>query len=346
MIETYNHERFIREAIDSVLAQSWLRDHKDYEIVVVDDGSTDATPAIVREYGDALRLIEKKNGGQASAMNLGLESCAGDIIMMLDGDDWWREDKVALVMAEFEAHPECVAVGNGITVVDEMNGTREDMRPSETAILDLRSDAGVEPFLENLGFIGTSRYALRREMLDRVGRCPELVTYESDEYYFTLFPALGPVHVLAECLTFYRLHGNNLYQASNALAGVSLDFAKLKKRGEIFRCLHTTLNRELVEHGIPAARAAAITHPLEIAATRLELQTAGGSRVATFQVERRSQNWLTKRGQGAPLTTRVKVLAAALLMSPPSFYAMRTRYAGSRARAATGAQDNASKGNA
>jgi glycosyltransferase involved in cell wall biosynthesis len=347
MVETYNHEGFIFAALDSVLHQSWFEDNKDFEIIVVDDQSTDKTPDIVREFEGHVRLIEKKNGGQASAMNTGLEACRGDIIMMLDGDDWWHNDKVARVMAEFEAHPEIVAVGHGITIVDEMNGTRTDHHPSERTIIDLRSDAGVEPVLANIGCLGTSRYALRREMLAKVGRCPETVTYESDEYYFTLLPALGPVHVLPDCLTYYRLHGANLYQASTALAGVSLDFPKLRKRGEIFRCLQTTISRELVEHGIPAARAAAITQPLDIAATRLELQTAGGSRARTFAIERRSQRWLASRGQGASLKTRLGVLIAALLMPPASFYAMRTRYAGSRARkAADGAPDTVQKGNA
>ena len=85
MIETYNHERFIAKAIDSVLAQSWFRDHGDYEVVVVDDQSTDGTPGIVKAYGDRLRLIEKPNGGQASAMNCGLNSRSSGNRVSLDG---------------------------------------------------------------------------------------------------------------------------------------------------------------------------------------------------------------------------------------------------------------------
>ena len=172
MIETYNHERFIAKAIDSVLAQSWLRDHDDYDVIVVDDQSTDGTPGIVKAYGERLRLIEKPNGGQASAMNCGLEACTGDVIMMLDGDDWWHEDKVAKVAAEFEANPDCVAVGHGIVIVDDLSGSEERLHPAERVILNLGTDEGVAPFHDNIGTLGTSRFALRRAMLDRSGRAP------------------------------------------------------------------------------------------------------------------------------------------------------------------------------
>lgn len=344
LIDTYNHERFIRTAIESVLAQSQFAGRSDYEVVVVDDGSVDATPSILAEFGDAIRVVRKANGGQASAFTEGLKHCTGEIVLFLDGDDWWHLDKVARVMAVFDAHPECVAVGHGIIVTDDLSGDEERQSPGELTILNLGSDAGVQPFHSNMAYLGTSRLAARREALDRVGRPPDPLTYEADEYFFTLLPAIGDLHVLPDCLTYYRLHGTNLYQASNTLAGKSLGDEKLKKRAAIFRCIADTLPPKLVELGVPKARAAAIIEPMDIAATRLELQTTGGSRARTFAVERRSQRYLAARGQGAPVAKRLQVLAASLLMSPTSFYAMRTRYAGSLAKRA--AQDSAQKGNA
>jgi glycosyltransferase involved in cell wall biosynthesis len=332
LIDTYNHEGFIRTAVESVLAQSWFAGRSDYEVVVVDDGSTDATPAVLAEFGDALRVVRKANGGQASAFTEGLKHVTGEIVLFLDGDDWWHEDKVARVMAVFEAHPECIAVGHGIVISDDLTGREEREHPPERLILSLAGDEGVRPFHENMAFLGTSRLAARREALDRVGHPPDALTYEADEYFFTLLPAVGEVHVLPDCLTWYRLHGGNLYQASNALAGKALGDGKLRKRAAIFRCLADVLPKRLVELGIPPARAAAVNEPLDIAATRLELQTGGGSRAATIGIERRSQAWLAGRGIGTRPLVRVGVFAAAALLPPASFYALRSRYAGSRAR--------------
>jgi hypothetical protein len=332
LIDTYNHERFIRTAVESVLAQSRFAGRTDHEVVVVDDGSVDATPAILAEFGDAIRVVRKANGGQATAFTEGLKHCTGEIVMFLDGDDWWHPDKVAKVMTVFEARPECVAVGHGIVVTDDLSGSEERQHPPGPIVLNLGSDEGVPAFHSNMAFLGTSRLAVRREALDRVGRPPDPLTYEADEYFFTLLPAIGDVHVLPDCLTYYRLHGDNLYQASNTLAGKSLGGAKLEKRAGIFRCLAEALPGRLVELGVPKARAAAINEPLDIAATRLELQTRGGRRGQTVAIERRSQAWLATRGTGTRPLVRAGVLAAALLLPPASFYALRSRYAGSRAR--------------
>lgn len=83
IIPTYNRSWVIREAIDSVLAQ----DFKDYELIVVDDGSTDETPGILRSYGNKIRLIQQSNSGGAVARNTGVKAAKGDYIAFLDDDD-------------------------------------------------------------------------------------------------------------------------------------------------------------------------------------------------------------------------------------------------------------------
>jgi len=87
LIDTYNHERFIEQAILSVLEQDFPG--SDREILVVDDGSQDSTPQIVAKFAPQVRLIRKANGGQASAFNAGIPECQGEIVAFLDGDDWW-----------------------------------------------------------------------------------------------------------------------------------------------------------------------------------------------------------------------------------------------------------------
>ena len=116
LIDTYNHEQFIAQAINSVLEQDISM--ADVEIIVVDDGSTDRTPEIIRGFEPRVRVVSKSNGGQASAFNAAISQCHGEIIAFLDGDDWWEKEKLRAVLREFEANPEIGAVGNGLFEVD------------------------------------------------------------------------------------------------------------------------------------------------------------------------------------------------------------------------------------
>src|SRR5580704_10746400 len=95
LIDTYNHERFIEEAIVSVLEQDFPA--SEMEILVVDDGSTDRTPEIVQKFSSRVHSLRKDNGGQASAFNFGIPHAEGEIVAFLDGDDWWAPNKLSRV---------------------------------------------------------------------------------------------------------------------------------------------------------------------------------------------------------------------------------------------------------
>ncbi len=91
VIPTYNSVRFVTEAIDSVLNQTF----KDFEILVVDDGSKDETKEVLNEkYGDSIKYIYKENGGVSSARNYGIERAKGKYIALLDADDIWLREKL------------------------------------------------------------------------------------------------------------------------------------------------------------------------------------------------------------------------------------------------------------
>ena len=94
IIPCYKVEQYLHQCVDSVLAQTY----EDYEVILVDDGSPDNSPAICDEYGkktDKVKVIHKPNGGLSDARNAGLDVARGEFVLFLDSDDWW-DDKEAL----------------------------------------------------------------------------------------------------------------------------------------------------------------------------------------------------------------------------------------------------------
>src|ERR1700690_2367963 len=120
LIETYKYERFLEEAIVSVLEQDFPR--ADVDILVVDDGSTDRTPEIVRKFQPPVRVLRKTNGGQASAFNAGIPETRGEIVAFLDGDDWWAKAKLSVVMEYLACRPHIGLLGHGIYEIDSDTG--------------------------------------------------------------------------------------------------------------------------------------------------------------------------------------------------------------------------------
>lgn len=101
IIPVYNCERYLPEAIESVLAQTY----SPIEIIVVDDGSTDNSGSIARGFGAKVRYCFQPNSGVSAALNRGIESAKGSFFAFLDADDLWVEDKLMLQMTVFEKAP-------------------------------------------------------------------------------------------------------------------------------------------------------------------------------------------------------------------------------------------------
>lgn len=104
VIPAYNAAWCVRKAIDSVLAQSF----RDFELIVVNDGSSDDTATILSDYGDALRVISKPNGGLSSARNTGIRAARGCYVAFLDADDWWLPEKLEKQVTLMTMRPELV----------------------------------------------------------------------------------------------------------------------------------------------------------------------------------------------------------------------------------------------
>ena len=101
VVVNYNYGRFLDEAIESALAQT----HDRVEVIVVDDGSTDESRALIDRYGDRVVAVLKENGGQASALNAGFEDVSGDVVIFLDADDVLEAQTAARAATAFAAQP-------------------------------------------------------------------------------------------------------------------------------------------------------------------------------------------------------------------------------------------------
>ena len=111
VIGAYNAERYVGEAIESVVAQT----HRNLELIVVDDGSTDATGQIAESYGAPVRCIRQENGGMAAARNRAIPEAQGSFLSFLDADDRFPPDKLTRQLAVFEAQPELDVVYGHVT---------------------------------------------------------------------------------------------------------------------------------------------------------------------------------------------------------------------------------------
>jgi glycosyltransferase involved in cell wall biosynthesis len=158
IIPTYNRAWCLREAVDSVLAQ----DFRDFELIVVDDGSTDDTPQLLQEYGEAIRVFRQENRGVSAARNAGIAVSRGALIAFLDSDDLWLQGKLARQVEFFKAHADAL-----ICQTEEIwvrNGRR--VNPGKRH----RKRGGMifEPSLD-LCLVSPSAVMVRRELFQCVG---------------------------------------------------------------------------------------------------------------------------------------------------------------------------------
>jgi glycosyltransferase involved in cell wall biosynthesis len=318
LIDTYNHERFIERAITSVLEQDMPMDG--VEILIVDDGSTDRTPDIVRRFEPRVRLIRKPNGGQASAFNFGFAQAHGEILATLDGDDWWAKEKLRLVLETLEANPAVGIIGHGF--YEQYSDGRPNglILPGRPYRLDLASRENAELFRHLAAFFGTSRMTIRKSVLERILPIPEELTIEADEYIFTLAPALAPAMILNEPLCYYGIHSANLFQFGK------FEPAKARRKMNVLDALMRELPPKLLKFGATEEIVAALFQGTQVEAGRLRLSLDGGSPLEAFSVERAAFKSSYHKVTWRYRLFRAFVLLQTLLLPPRVFYRLRRWY--------------------
>ena len=318
LIDTYNHEKFIEQAIVSALEQDFPASER--EIIVVDDGSSDRTPDVVRKFEPHVRLLRKENGGQASAFNAGIPECKGEIVSFLDGDDWWVSNKLQLAVAELEKNPELGAVGHGHYEVFPDGRPLGVVIPEKSTVIHLKDLPTAILFTHLRCFLGTTKITIRKKILDQILPFPEELVIEADEYMFTLAPALAPALVLDKPLFYYRFHEGNLFQHSEK------DDNKTRRKQRVLEVLQNYLPPRLRALGIRDEIIATVIEPLWVDAGRMRLGLDGGMPWETYHIEKAAYAYsYTDRPIGYRLF-KAFVLGATLVLPPRSFYKIMQWY--------------------
>lgn len=158
IIPTYNRQEFLAQAIDSVLGQTCA----DFELIVVDDGSTDDTARRVDAYGARVRYIYQENKGPAAARNTGIRAAEGELLAFLDSDDRFAQEKLMVQQAAMAAHPEYL-----ISHTDEIWYRRGELLHQKKK--HFRPHGFIFAACLKLCVVGMSTVMVRREFFDRVG---------------------------------------------------------------------------------------------------------------------------------------------------------------------------------
>jgi glycosyltransferase involved in cell wall biosynthesis len=224
IIPTYNAADFVREAIDSALAQTCT----DLEVIVVDDGSTDQTPDLLASYGTRIRAHRQHNAGVSAARNTGLQLATGTWIAFLDADDVWAPHKIEKQLA----------VGEGAWVYTnrfnfDARGVHADV---QSAVTPMPEGDVFLPLLMRGNFITLSSVLIRKSIIDRFGGfCDERCCEDWDLWLRVAQD--HPVRYLEEPLLRYRFSPTSLSANHRAMA--------IARRAVVARALTSSRGRRL-----------------------------------------------------------------------------------------------------
>ncbi len=246
VINNHNYGAFLPESIESARAQT----HGRVNVIAVDDGSTDDSPRILAACEDEIDVVLKENGGQASAINAGMQRSKGDVVIFLDADDVLRPDAAARVAAEFAANERLSKVQMRMETIDAEGRATGKLKPDPHLPLpggDLRAAELAQPY--DLVWMATSANAFRAAAVRRILPVPErsYPVTGADWYLVHLTALLGEVASLEEIGAGYRVHGANSYE----LQRERLDLSHLRQAIEFAAATSEQLLRLAGELDLP-----------------------------------------------------------------------------------------------
>lgn len=216
IIPNYNYGDFLTGTINSLLSQSEKID----EIIVVDDGSTDNSRSILEAYGDKIMAVFQENKGQAAAISNGYSKATGDLICLLDSDDYFAPDKIKILKQLYAEYPEVNWIFHDLAQINgkdiPVTGNIE-LDKSKLRTIDERE--GTKSGKVGYDAPATSGLTFRKTFIDALFPLPAAESiYISDHYIKFYCLAMGSGLDLAQDLGGQLIHGDNLYTGQKQLA--------------------------------------------------------------------------------------------------------------------------------
>ena len=206
IIPNYNYGHYLGDAIESVLNQT----HKNFQLIVVDNESTDNSIDVASRYGNAVTLIQKKHGGVSSARNLGMTIAKGDFVCFLDSDDTWTPEKIEMQIKVALA-TQAEIVYSGVRVCDSKLAKVEDLLP------EYRGDCAQHFYkfpTKAIILLGCSNAMISREALEKVGEFKTYLHFSADWDFFRRICKTASVEYVPLAQVFYRRHSQNMSSGS------------------------------------------------------------------------------------------------------------------------------------
>lgn len=200
VIPCYNHAQYLGAAIQSVLAQTY----RDFQIIVVDDGSTDDTAQVAGGFGTAVRYVFQPNAGLSAARNTGIRVSCGEYLAFLDADDLWLPNFLATLVPRLDRDTRLGAVYSGSRFVDE-EGHFQPQRITRTVPADR-----LHATLTSGDFFPAHAVLVRKSVLNSVGFFDESLCASEDWDMWLRVSAKYPFAGISSVLALYRMHGDSM----------------------------------------------------------------------------------------------------------------------------------------
>ena len=242
VIPTYNRAAFLPDALESAFAQTY----RDFELIVVDDGSDDDTAQVVARFGDRLRYLRQEHRGVSAARNAGLAAATAPYLAFLDSDDLWAPEMLATGIDYMETHPECGLVCSDFAVGEIRGGSAPVRWESFLGVRRahrLVQTAGFPELLDG-NFVSLCTAVVRTSAAREVGGFDESFLYMEDWDFALRVGARRPIGFINRILAYSRRHRGNLSNDWRAMEWAAAQvFQKIESDPEIARRWRRVLRR-------------------------------------------------------------------------------------------------------
>jgi glycosyltransferase involved in cell wall biosynthesis len=240
IIPNYNYAHYLRETVDSVLAQTY----SPIEVIVVDDGSRDTSKEVLGEYGERIRTVFQQNQGVSAARNNGFAQSTGEFIAFLDADDTWLPSKIEKQVQEFRRDP---SVGIVHVAVHEVDAEGKPLLERKEGLAGQVADELLK--LERNDILGGgSGLMVTRKAFEEVGGFDQRMSTSADWDFFYQIAIRYAVAFVPELLLRYRVHNSNMHANVKLMEhDMEISFGKIfvdrstKKSRRAYGVLYKTL---------------------------------------------------------------------------------------------------------